>query len=1224
MNEPRTLFDRYTVLEELGGGGMSQGFRVCDAGGAELFLKRVPVSGISADALRRELDIYARVQRSQATHVLEVLGHERDDDFVALVTEFADGGNLEDYAKDTSDGFSPPEAKPILLEILAGLRELHDLDIVHRDLKPANIFLVQGKWKLGDFGISKSLARLQTQGRTFQMHGTHGYAPPEQLEGAEAHPSADIYSFGKLLAFLLTGQTDVDQIAWPTWGQIARACTTRDPAQRPGLDEVEKKIAALAVESPDGATAARDAPRPRRGDGTRLARPVSAILERELRTLLATKPLVWLDRDDHYGAFVDQLKRDHEEGKFPVPVVAFRGSFLEAMLELEKLTESIEPAPFLLHLPGFNEKTIRPTSLLETYEAFADRYRKALDTLIVEAAAGLVAPEEVREWIAAGKRTLADADRWVAESVGTDRHELAERLSQMGLDAVFSQLVAALEGRRDEALLGRHVRTVEEGHVLSRYLERHVGVSAAWRDAYAVGDDTMSEFGRVGRTLVSWLLAVEYVHDLAREPFLPTLRALRELPKPYVATASKLLGRLRSVHGDTYAALADDVEQDLEAEIAQMRAEDLGKIDTFRSEDVRVLEGAVDLLLTGRWDEARSWCEPRQGTGKSFWLDRDKRRAWAWSLVAEAAKFGQVLEATPRPLERARSLQDAVEQYTKQAATVDRAHREFEQKRVTVLDSRLPHFAALQRVVGGLRQRYRVWADQLAEAFTKLCEEHGFLPPSQLRQRNIFDEVVLPLLADGAKVAVLAIDALRYEMGAALAADLGGTGIEVQVDARLAELPTLTSVGMNVLAPVAQAGRLRPAGDFKGFRSSEFIVNTPDTRARAMGLRATGATAVRLELPDVVADSVEKLRQRVAQASLLLVCGREIDDAGETGVGPATFDSSLRQVVSAVHQLHAAGVASVIITADHGFLLQDETTDVRRYGNRRDPERRHVLAQEGRREDGMVPVKLSDLEYEGMDGYLLFRKDTAVFATARSGANFVHGGNSLQERVIPVVTVRQLRAGGQLHNELVIETERLGRVLGCERLRIRVEVARETPLALGFMGATPIQLGLRARDRQDASPVVRDIQGPGRLRPGGIVEMSVGDAWLEAFISITGPRDERVQLEVFSVGGHRARVALVDGWFEVEGREAAQVSVHQSGPAADWSNVIPNEGARRVFLHLHRHGSLKEAELVGMLGSARAARRFALEFDNYLTMLPFRVRVEPGPEGKRYVREDPV
>jgi hypothetical protein len=51
------------------------------------------------------------------------------------------------------------------------------------------------------------------------------------------------------------------------------------------------------------------------------------------------------------------------------------------------------------------------------------------------------------------------------------------------------------------------------------------------------------------------------------------------------------------------------------------------------------------------------------------------------------------------------------------------------------------------------------------------------------------------------------------------------------------------------------------------------------------------------------------------------------------------------------------------------------------------------------------------------------------------------------------------------------------------------------------------------------------------------------------------------------------------------------------------------------------HGSVTEAELTVMLGSARAFRRFSLELESYLPRLPFRVRIEPAEGGKRYVRE---
>lgn len=243
----RMLFAKYEVVQQVGrsNAGMSEGFKVrATDDGAIYFLKVVPVTGNQADALRRELDAYAKLQHASGDHLLHVYGSERSDDHLGLVTEFADGGTLDDHV--SKRGRLPAdEAKAVALEVCAGLRELHTAGIVHRDLKPANVLRAGGRWKLGDFGISKNLSRLVTQGKTFQGYGTPEYAPPEQLVGAEAHASADVYAFGKLLAFLLTTTTDVDRIEQSSWKELVRRCAAVPSDARPSLEQIEYELTRL-------------------------------------------------------------------------------------------------------------------------------------------------------------------------------------------------------------------------------------------------------------------------------------------------------------------------------------------------------------------------------------------------------------------------------------------------------------------------------------------------------------------------------------------------------------------------------------------------------------------------------------------------------------------------------------------------------------------------------------------------------------------------------------------------------------------------------------------------------------------------------------------------------------------------------------------------------------------------------------------------------------------
>jgi hypothetical protein len=89
----------------------------------------------------------------------------------------------------------------------------------------------------------------------------------------------------------------------------------------------------------------------------------------------------------------------------------------------------------------------------------------------------------------------------------------------------------------------------------------------------------------------------------------------------------------------------------------------------------------------------------------------------------------------------------------------------------------------------------------------------------RLQQRTIFDEVVRPLAHESGTTAFFVVDAFRYEMGEEFFATLSDTPATTpMLWARLAELPTATEVGMNVLAPVADRGRLRPARSSSGSR----------------------------------------------------------------------------------------------------------------------------------------------------------------------------------------------------------------------------------------------------------------------------------------------------------------------------------------------------------------------------------------------------------------------
>jgi uncharacterized protein (TIGR02688 family) len=247
IDEPLGTFYRYELLRSLDAGGMAEAFVARDSHtGQRVFLKRVRSKSADKDALEREMRIYDKLMRMSTTHVLQVLDFIRDEEYIALITEYADGGDLQTHveARGNGRGLAVREAKEIAISVATALRELHEHDIVHRDLKPSNVLCLGNRWKLADFGISKNLSRVVTQ-KTFQQYGTLGYAAPEQFQGVEARPSADVYSLGKILVFLLTGQTDVDHVSFSSWRDLILRCIQHDASTRPEISVVIKEITSM-------------------------------------------------------------------------------------------------------------------------------------------------------------------------------------------------------------------------------------------------------------------------------------------------------------------------------------------------------------------------------------------------------------------------------------------------------------------------------------------------------------------------------------------------------------------------------------------------------------------------------------------------------------------------------------------------------------------------------------------------------------------------------------------------------------------------------------------------------------------------------------------------------------------------------------------------------------------------------------------------------------------
>ena len=200
------------------------------------------------DRFEREARLAARLSHPNVVRIFDV---GESDGRPFIVMEYVEGDTLADELG--RHGPLPPDrAVDLALQICSGLEAAHASGLVHRDVKPRNLLLrPDGVLKIADFGIARAAesTRLTEIGTIL---GTAAYLAPEQAEGLEATPAADLYSVGAVVYELLTGHVPytatslVELLAKqqagppppiagvPGWLELAVIrCLEPDPSERP-------------------------------------------------------------------------------------------------------------------------------------------------------------------------------------------------------------------------------------------------------------------------------------------------------------------------------------------------------------------------------------------------------------------------------------------------------------------------------------------------------------------------------------------------------------------------------------------------------------------------------------------------------------------------------------------------------------------------------------------------------------------------------------------------------------------------------------------------------------------------------------------------------------------------------------------------------------------------------------------------------------------------------
>ena len=197
----------FQILQKLGEGAYSKVYKVKRLVDNNIYaLKKVKLLNLSdkekSNALN-EVRILASIKSNFVISYKEAFFDEKDST-LGIVMEYADKGDLYQKIiehKKTAKFFEESDIWRIFIQLVKGLKALHDLKILHRDLKSANVFLCSdGTVKLGDLNVSKVARR----GLGYTQTGTPYYASPEVWKDQPYDNKSDIWSLGCVLYEMIT------------------------------------------------------------------------------------------------------------------------------------------------------------------------------------------------------------------------------------------------------------------------------------------------------------------------------------------------------------------------------------------------------------------------------------------------------------------------------------------------------------------------------------------------------------------------------------------------------------------------------------------------------------------------------------------------------------------------------------------------------------------------------------------------------------------------------------------------------------------------------------------------------------------------------------------------------------------------------------------------------------------------------------------------------------
>lgn len=455
--------------------------------------------------------------------------------------------------------------------------------------------------------------------------------------------------------------------------------------------------------------------------------------------------------------------------------------------------------------------------------------------------------------------------------------------------------------------------------------------------------------------------------------------------------------RYNSNYKNAYNTISDEIAQniDIKAVISQMKFEDIKTNDLFKEFD----EAYIKHLITFgenqvNLDHIDDYLKERVNSYYySEYVNDYKAIEYAYKIIKRINQFEKnVVDVT-------------VKDYVSKYAYIDKYYDLY------VYHYDHSHKEMFTNIDVLVENKYNnVYLDKLNQYWdTHLTRINSYDELDGKKQKQFSSDIVYNY-ARNAKTVVIISDAMRYEVGMQLN-DYLKTDAKIKTDLKymISSLPSYTELGMASLLPNLN---MTVNDDYSITIGGQRTQGIPNRNAI---LQHNNQDAVAISYDDIKDVTGKKLTQFLKGVKLLYVYYNTIDARGdnaktENEVFNAVHDSfgDLKLLITRLRD--QCNFGQFLVTADHGFIYRRKPLDPSdkitvENKDQMYKKKRFIYSPLDLDIPGTHKLSMKYLSFKAnMNAY--FPKGGCIFATQGSGSNFVHGGASLQEIIIPLLEIK--------------------------------------------------------------------------------------------------------------------------------------------------------------------------------------------------------------------------